>query len=340
MLVDFYLLVIILNLKMNKEQPVLMNEQPTTNSQLRITAFAPATVANVVCGFDVFGFAVEQPGDIVHINWRSESGVIISKIIGDGGRLPLESNKNTAGVAVIQFLEKAGISKGVEIELHKNLPLGSGMGSSASSAVAALVAVNHLAGNLHTKRELVQFALEAERVACGSAHADNIAPSLIGGFVLIRSYNPLDIISIPFPDHLCCVLVHPNIELKTKDARQLLKPTLPLRDAVQQWGNTAGLVAGLMKSDEELIARSMNDLVAEPARSLLIPGYDAVKIAAKGEGAIGCGISGSGPTMFALCNNFSVAENAGKAMTEAFGKAGLKSEMYVSKLNNEGARVL
>jgi homoserine kinase len=310
------------------------------NDPKSVTAFAPATVANVVCGFDVFGFAVDEPGDVVRLQWRSEPGVVISKIVGDGGKLPLAAEKNTAGVAVNQFLEKVGINRGVEIGLQKNLPLGSGMGSSAASAVAALVAVNQLAGSPYSKKDLVPFALEAERVACGSAHADNIAPSLLGGFVLIRSYHPLDIISIPFPDYLCCVLVHPHIELKTKDARQLLKPTLPLRDAVQQWGNTAGLVAGLMKSDDELIARSMTDLVAEPARSLLIPGYDAVKMAAKETGAIGCGISGSGPTMFALCNKTAVARTSGEAMIEAFKKAGLSSEMYVSKLNNEGAKVL
>lgn len=310
------------------------------NDPKSVTAFAPATVANVVCGFDVFGFAVDEPGDVVRLQWRSEPGVVISKIVGDEGKLPLAAEKNTAGVAVNQFLEKVGINRGVEIGLQKNLPLGSGMGSSAASAVAALVAVNQLAGSPYSKKDLVPFALEAERVACGSAHADNIAPSLLGGFVLIRSYHPLDIISIPFPDYLCCVLVHPHIELKTKDARQLLKPTLPLRDAVQQWGNTAGLVAGLMKSDDELIARSMTDLVAEPARSLLIPGYDAVKMAAKETGAIGCGISGSGPTMFALCNKTAVARTSGEAMIEAFKKAGLSSEMYVSKLNNEGAKVL
>ena len=316
------------------------NLPTATAKEKQASAFAPATVANVVCGFDVFGFAVENPGDVVHVRWTEAPGVVVSKIVGDEGRLPLDANKNTAGVAVIQFLEKAGIKQGIEIELHKNLPLGSGMGSSASSAVAALVAINSLAGSLYSKRELVPFALEAERVACGSAHADNIAPSLLGGFVLIRSYHPLDIVSIPFPDYLCCVLVHPNIELKTKDARQLLKPTLPLRDAVQQWGNTAGMVAGLMKSDDELIARSMTDLVAEPARAMLIPGYDAVKIAAKEAGAIGCGISGSGPTMFALCNKTSTAERAGHAMIEAFKIAGLDSEMFVSKLNNEGAVVI
>jgi homoserine kinase len=327
---------------MNQEEKLMdvANRKPETGDRKRTSAFAPATVANVVCGFDVFGFAIDNPGDVVHVSWKEEPGVFITKIVGDGGKLPLEANKNTAGVAVIQFLEKAGIAKGVELELHKNLPLGSGMGSSASSAVAALVAINQLAGAPYSKRELMPFAMEAERVACGSAHADNIAPSLLGGFVLIRSYHPLDIISIPFPDYLCCVLVHPNIELKTKDARQLLKPTVLLQDAVQQWGNTAGMVAGLMKSDNELIARSMTDLVAEPARALLIPGYDMVKVAAKKAGAIGCGISGSGPTMFALCNDLSKAKEIGTSMISAFELAGLTSEMYISKLNQEGAKVI
>lgn len=307
---------------------------------LSVCAFAPATVANVVCGFDVFGFAVDSPGDVVTVRWSDKPGVTITKITGDGGLLPLDSTKNTAGVAVNQLLTRLQIDRGIEMELQKNLPLGSGMGSSASSAVAALVAVNALTNETYTRQELVSFALESERVACGSAHADNIAPSLLGGFVLIRSYDPLDIISIPFPENLCCVLVHPDIELKTKDARQLLKSTVPLRDAVQQWGNTAGLVAGLMKQDEALIARSMTDLVAEPARALLIPGYDAVKLSAKAAGAIGVGISGSGPTMFALCTNINIANAVGVAMRHAFQQAGLTSQQYLSKLNQEGARII
>jgi homoserine kinase len=305
-----------------------------------VTAFAPATVANVVCGFDVFGFAVENPGDTVRASWSDKPGVTLTRIEGDGGVLPRDSDKNTAGVAVKQLLIQLKLDRGVELELKKDLPLGSGMGSSAASAVAALVAVNALAGSPFQKKQLVQYALEAERVACGSAHADNIAPSLLGGFVLIRSYNPLDIISISFPETLCCVLVHPDIELKTKDARQLLKTTVPLRDAVQQWGNTAGLVAGLMKNDDELIGRSLNDLVAEPVRALLIPGYDEVKQAAKECGALGAGISGSGPTMFALCNHPSVAKQSGEAMMQAFKQVGLASQMYVSKLNKEGAKVI
>ena len=263
----------------------------------------------------------------------------ISKIDGDGGQLPRESERNTASVAAGQLLSSLKLDQGVEIELQKNLPLGSGMGSSAASAVAALMAVNELAGNPYSKKDLVVFALESERVACGSAHADNIAPSLLGGFVLIRSYNPLDIISIPYPENLCCVLVHPDMELKTKDARQLLKSSVPLQDAVQQWGNTAGLVAGLMRNDEELIGRAMHDLVAEPSRALLIPGYDSVKVEAKSAGAIGAGISGSGPTMFALCSSLKIAEQSGVAMTDAFKKAGLTSQQYISKLNREGAQV-
>lgn len=317
-----------------------MTEQRIINNGQEVCAFAPATIANVVCGFDVFGFAVDNPGDVVRARWSNQPGVKVARIEGDGGLLPKDSFKNTAGVAVHQLLSKLDVARGIEIELEKNLPLGSGMGSSAASAVAALVAVNALAGNPFQKKELVQFALEAERVACGSAHADNIAPSLLGGFVLIRSYHPLDIISIPYPDYLCCVLVHPDIELKTKDARQLLKSTVPLRDAVQQWGNTAGLVAGLMKSDDELIARSMMDLVAEPARALLIPGYDAVRTSAKAAGALGVGISGSGPTMFALCTSLNIAQQAGIAMAESFKKAGLSSQQYISNLNNEGARVI
>src|SRR5690349_8580450 len=188
----------------------------------RVKAIAPATVANVSCGFDVFGFAVEQPGDEVEMELTKEPGVVIKKIIGDHGRLPLDANKNTAGVAVLEFLRSIDSKHGIEITLKKNLPLGSGMGSSAASSVAALVAVNHLLGEPYLKKELLPFAMEAERVACGSAHADNVAPSLLGGFVLIRGYKPLDVVSIPTPENLFCTLIHPNMELKTEDSRQVL----------------------------------------------------------------------------------------------------------------------
>ena len=305
-----------------------------------IKAYAPATVANVSCGFDIFGFAVEQPGDEVILTFRREPGVIIKKIDGDGGRLPLEVEKNTSGVAVQAFLNALDSNQGVEIELIKHLPLGSGMGSSAASSVAALVAINHLMGEPFSRKELLPFAMEAERVACGSAHADNVAPSLLGGFVLIRGYDPLDVVSIPTPSNLYCVLVHPHMELKTEDSRQVLKQSISLKDAITQWGNIAGLVAGLMKPDYGLIGRSLQDVVAEPIRSVLIPGFDTLKAEAVKAGALGCGISGSGPTIFSLCTERELAVRAGKVIQDQFARYKLNSEVYISRINQEGARII
>jgi homoserine kinase len=306
-----------------------------------IKAFAPATVANVSCGFDVFGFAVEQPGDEVTLILTKEPGVVVKKIEGDGGRLPLAPEKNTASVAVLAFLEAIDRKKeGVEIYLKKNLPLGSGMGSSAASAAAALVAINHLLGEPLQRKELLPFAMEAERVACGSAHADNVAPSLLGGFVLIRGYDPLDVVDIPTPEDLFCTLVHPHLELKTEDSRQVLRSSIQLKDAITQWGNIAGLVAGLMKPDYGLIGRSLKDVVAEPVRALLIPGFDEIKEKAVEAGALGCGISGSGPTIFALSTERELASRVGKVIQQQFQKLKLESEVYVSKINVKGAKIM
>ncbi len=205
-----------------------------------VKAIAPATVANVSCGFDIFGFAVEAPADEVILTLKKEPGVVIKTITGDGGRLPMESDRNTSGVAVEAFLREIESDQGVEIVLNKKLPLGSGMGSSAASSVAALVAINHLLDEPYSREQLLPFAMEAERIACGSAHADNVAPSLLGGFVLIRGYEPLDVAKIPTPANLYCTLVHPHLELKTSDSRRVLKSSIPLKDAVTQWGNIAG----------------------------------------------------------------------------------------------------
>jgi homoserine kinase len=265
-----------------------------------VKASAPATVANVSCGFDIFGFAVEAPADEVIVTLTDKPGVTISKIVGDEGRLPLEAEKNTSGVAVLEFLKAINSKQGANIELYKYLPLGSGMGSSAASSAAALVAINELHGNPLTREQLLPFAMESERIACGSAHADNVAPSLLGGFVLIRGYAPLDVASIPTPAELYCTLVHPHLELKTEDSRRVLKPSIPMKDAITQWGNIAGMVVGLMKPDYGLIQRSLHDVVAEPIRSVLIPGFHKIKEEAMQAGALGCGISGSGPTIFAL----------------------------------------
>jgi homoserine kinase len=279
-----------------------------------IRAFAPATVANVCCGFDVLGFAVDFPGDEVKLTLNESQEVTLSKIVGDGGRLTMEASKNTAGVAVQSFLKSINKQQGVEIELYKNLPLGSGMGSSAASGVAALVAINHLMGNPLTRVQLVVHAMEAERIACGSAHADNVAP--------------------------CAMLVHPHIELKTSDSRRVLKPTVNLKDAISQTGNIAGLMIGLMNEDYSLISRSLKDTIAEPIRSAFIPGFEKVRKAAVEAEALGCGISGSGPTMFALSANHAIAERVGEVMQLEFLKSNLKSEVYVSKVNQEGARIL
>jgi homoserine kinase len=214
------------------------------------------------------------------------------------------------------------------------------MGSSAASAVAALVGANHLLGEPFSRRELLPFAMEAERVACGSAHADNVAPSLIGGFVLIRGYEPLDVVSIPTPENLFCTLIHPQLELKTQDSRQVLRTSISLQDAITQWGNIAGLIAGLMKPDFGLIGRSLKDVVAEPIRSLLIPGFDLIKEKAIEAGALGCGISGSGPTIFALSTELELAKRAGKVVQTEFLKLKLNSEIFVSRINTKGAVVM
>ncbi len=305
-----------------------------------IRAYAPASIGNVSCGFDILGIAVDAPGDEVELTLTSDEVVIIKEIIGDGGRLPMLAEENTAGVAVQSFLKSIHSNQGVEIVLHKNLPLGSGMGSSAASAVAALVAINHLMDSPYSKKELLTFALDAERVACGAGHADNAAPCLLGGCVLVREYAPLDIVEIPTPDQLYCTLVHPHLEVKTADSRRILRKMIPISDAVTQLGNVAGLVAGLMLSDYPLIGRSLKDVIAEPIRSVLIPGFDEIKKKVKEAGALGCGISGSGPTLFAFSTSAETANAVGKEISTNFSSHGLESDVFVSKVNKEGARIL
>ncbi len=301
-----------------------------------IRVFAPATVANVASGFDVLGFALESPGDAVRLTRTTEKGVRVRSITGDEGKLPREPKKNTAAVAVAGFLERIGNPFGVDVELEKRMPLSSGLGSSAASAVAAVTAANLLAGSPLSAIELLPFTMEAERVACGSAHADNVAPSLLGGFVLIRSYDPLDVVRLPVPPGLSCAVVHPHTELRTEDARRVLKKEIRLADAIRQWGNLAALVAALYNGDLALLGRSLQDVVAEPARSLLIPGFAQVKAAALAAGALGCSISGSGPSVFALCARREDSSRVAEAMVAAFAAAGLESDPYLSAVNPRG----
>jgi homoserine kinase len=305
-----------------------------------ISVFAPATVANVASGFDVLGFALENPGDAVTLAKVPGRAVTVVAITGDGGKLPRDPKKNTAAVAAAGLLAKIGFPFGVEISLEKRMPLSSGLGSSAASAVAAVYGVNILAGSPLDVRELLPFTMEAERAACGSAHADNVAPSLLGGFVLIRSYDPLDIVQLPVPAGLSCAVAHPHTELRTEDSRRILKKEIRLADAIRQWGNLAALVAALYNGDLKLLGRSLQDVVAEPARSLLIPGFAAVKSAAMAAGALGCSISGSGPSVFALCATPKESARAGDAMVVAFRAAGLACDLYLSAVNVRGPVVL
>ncbi len=305
-----------------------------------VRAFAPATVANVCCGFDILGFAVNYPGDEVILTLRDDSKISVIAIHGDNGKLPLDANKNTASVAVQSLLKELGSNQGVNIELFKNLALGSGMGSSAASGVAALVAMNHLLGNPLKREDLVRHAMESERIACGSAHADNVAPCLLGGFVLVREYHPLDLVKIPVAHDLFCTLVHPHLELKTEDSRRVLKPTLPLKDVITQSGNIAGLILGLIKPDFELIGRSLKDVIAEPIRSAFIPGFDQLRSKAIEVGALGFGISGSGPTVFSISTSYEKAMASGEVIEQEFLKYQLASDVFVSKINMEGARVM
>lgn len=304
--------------------------------ELRV--FAPATVANVACGFDIFGFALDQPGDEIVVRLRDKPGVALTKVTGDGGILSCDPEKNTAGVSVLKLLEFFGSSQGIEIELHKKMPLGSGLGSSAASAAGSVFAVNALLDSPLTPKELIPFAMEAERIACGSAHADNVAPALLGGFVLIRSYQPLDIIEIPLKTELYCALLHPKIEIRTAMARGILPKEVSLKQLVMQSGNAAGLIAGLLQGDVSLISRCLEDVVAEPVRSKLIPRFTEIKAAAIKEGALGCSISGSGPSLFALTSDKQQAEKVGCAMMKA--SQGLDCDLYISSINKQGPRIL
>lgn len=305
-----------------------------------IKVFAPATIANVTCGFDILGFAVKEPGDEVVINLTDTPGIRIKEIKGDCGVLSRDIESNTVSVSIKAFLDHLDQKPGVDIYLYKKMPLGSGLGSSAASAVAGVFAINALLDYPLTTSELLPFAMQGELMACGEAHADNVAPALLGGFVLIRSYNPLDVVKIDSPKDLYASIIHPQIEIATKDARSILKKNLLLKDAVKQWGNIAGLITGLIKEDYSLIGRSMEDVIVEPVRSMLIPGFDQVKAAALEAGALGCGISGSGPSMFSLSHSLSVANRVGEAMNACFQELNILSDLFISQVNKQGPLII
>ena len=308
----------------------------------KIRVFAPATVANMICGYDILGFAVNEPGDEVIMKRVDKIGVQINSIKGDGGKLPLDSDKNTVSACVKLLLNDLGIEDqiGVEIDLIKHMPIGSGLGSSSASTVAGLFAINSLLGNPLTKEELMPYCVEGERLACGHGHADNVAPALLGGITLIRGYEPLDIINLPVPDELYAGIVYPQVSVPTRDARQLIKNKVALKDAVVQWGNIAGLITGLFKNDYDLISRSMNDVIIEPTRAILIPEFYEMKQIALDNNALSFGISGSGPSVVAITKGKEVAQQITNKIQDHLSKAGIESYQYVSSVNNEGPKVL
>lgn len=303
-----------------------------------IKIFCPATIANLSCGFDVLGLCLETTGDEMIIRKSSVKGIRITKILG--ADLPLATEKNVAGVAALAMLDTIESEFGFEIEIYKNIKAGSGIGSSAASAAGAVFGINELLGRPFTCKELVLFAMQGEKLACGNAHADNVAPALLGGFTLVRSSNPLDIIRIDSPSELYVTVVHPQIELKTSDARSVLKQTVSLKSAIIQWGNVGGLVAGLYTSDYDLIGRSLHDEIVEPLRRVLIPGFELIKKAACDHGALGSGISGSGPSIFALSKGKETADKVAKAMSAIYDDMNLPFEIHVSKVNKEGMKIL
>lgn len=305
----------------------------------KIKVFAPATVANVACGFDVMGFALDFPGDTIVVEKNKEE-VLKIKAIHNAPNLPLDPKSNVITVAVEEMLKTLKSTQGFTFELTKGVKPGSGIGSSAASSAAAVVAVNELLGRPFSKKELVPFGMKGEECASGTAHADNVAPSICGGFTLVRSYDPLDIVKIPAPENLWCTVIHPQIEVKTRDSRSVLKNTVELKKAIKQWGNLGGLISGLYQKDYALIGRSLVDEVIEPYRSILIPGYQEVQDKVKEAGALGCSISGSGPSIFALSEGEATAKEVKKAMAAVYGQYGVDFEIHVSKVNDEGAKVI
>lgn len=304
----------------------------------QIEVFCPGSVANISCGFDVLGFCLEPVGDLMKVTKTDKPGITIGSIKGQD--LPKDPLKNVASVAAMALLEAHPSSFGFQIDIDKRIKPGSGIGSSAASAAGAVFAINELLGKPYSRNELVQYAMAGEALASGAAHADNLAPVLLGGFTLVRSNQSLDIIKLPSPPELVATVIHPKIELKTIHSRAILKNTVPLDKAIQQWGNLGAFVSALYTNDYDLLSRSMKDKVIEPFRAMLIPRFHEVKAAALHAGALGSGISGSGPSIYALSKGMDIAKQVGEAMKKQFDDLELEYEVHLSKINNEGIKIV
>ncbi|MDD7885698.1 homoserine kinase [Flavivirga sp. 57AJ16] len=303
-----------------------------------IKIFSPATVANVACGFDVLGFCLDTIGDEMVIRKTDKKGIYITKI--EGFDLPFETTLNVAGVSALAMYEALKPDCGFEIEIYKNIKPGSGIGSSAASAVGSVFGMNELLGRPYNKTELTQFAIKGEALASKCEHADNLAPAIFGGFTLVKSVSPLEILEIPSPKDLYATIIHPQIEIKTSEARAILPKEVPLQNAIKQWANFGSLIHGLHTSDYGLIQRSLHDVIVEPHRSKLIPHYEDVKKAVLQHGALGAGISGSGPAIFTLSKGLENAQNVKDAMESVYSKTGIVFEIHMTRINTEGIKVL
>ena len=303
-----------------------------------IKIFSPATVANVSCGFDVLGFCLDSVGDEMIIQKTSQPGIRITKI--EGHQLPFEIQKNVAGVSALALYNDLQPSCGFEIEICKIIKPGSGIGSSAASAVGSVFGINELLGKPLNKIQLTKYAIKGEALASQCEHADNLAPAIFGGFTLVRSVNPVDVIQLPTPDDLYATLIHPQIEIKTAVARSILPNKISLQDAITQWSNVGSLVHALHTQDFELLSKSLNDVIVEPFRKELIPHFDSVKLAALKNSALGCGISGSGPSIFALSKGMENAKRIEKAMKDIYANTEIPFYTFVSKINTQGIKIV
>ena len=304
----------------------------------QIKIFAPASVANVSCGFDVLGFCLEPVGDQMLIRKTNSSGIKITKI--EGQNLPLDVKKNVAGVAAEALLKAHPTKSGFEIEIYKNIKAGSGIGSSAASAAGAVYGINELLGKPYTSHDLISFAMEGEGMASGTVHADNVAPVLMGGITLVRSIDPVDVIKLPIPKALTAVVLHPKIELKTMHAREIIKKNVTMEKAIQQWGNLGAFISALYNEDYDLMSRSLKDEIVEPMRSMLIPEFESLKKASIQAGAIGFGISGSGPSVYALTKGMDGAKKIHSAINDVISSIDIDYEIHISKINEQGIQIL
>ena len=303
-----------------------------------IKIFSPATVANVACGYDVLGFCLDAVGDEMLIRKVDKKGIRITKI--EGFELPFKTELNVAGVSALAMYETLQPDCGFEIEIYKNIKPGSGIGSSAASAVGSVFGMNALLGSPYNKTELTQFAMKGEALASKCEHADNLAPALFGGFTLVKSLSPLEILKIPSPDNLYATIIHPQIEVKTADSRAILPKEVKLQEAIVQWANFGSLIHSLHTNNYQLMKRSLHDAIIEPHRSKLIPFYKEVKQAALNAGALGTNISGSGPSIFSLCKGIETATLVSDAIKKVYLSTGIKFDIHISKINIEGIKVL